>query len=195
MQRLRAGDLERDEALTILQSAYEAGRLDLEEMHVRQEQALRVVYIDELSPLVGDLPESDPQLPARVAPPQTVPYVPYPLGEVPEEATTLTIMSGKRVVVPPGTRKVSNFAWWGGNVYDLTSVMGPGRIVTLHLSAVMAGHEIRVPLGVRVLDQSTAIMAGSDVADNAQGDGSNGTLVIKGFLFWAGHSVQLARQN
>jgi len=45
---------------------------------------------------------------------------------------------------------------------------------------------------VRVLDQSMAIMAGSDVDTNAQGDGSNGTLVIEGFLFWAGHSVKLA---
>ncbi len=189
-QRLRAGDAERDRALNALQRAYEAGRLDLEEMHERQEKTLRVVYTDELPGLLADLPEA-----ADLVSPMTPPAPVAPrVGDLPviEQPGTLTIMSGKKVVVTPGTRSVSDFAWWGGNTYDLTQAMGPGRIVTLRLTAIMAGHDIRVPRGVRVLDQSMAIMAGSDVDTNAQGDGSNGTLVIEGFLFWAGHSVKLA---
>lgn len=49
-----------------------------------------------------------------------------------------------------------------------------------------------VPEGVRVIDQSVAIMAGNDIKRRAQGDGSNGTLVLKGFLWWGGNDVKLA---
>ena len=41
MNRMRAGDRERDQTLTALQRSYEEGRLDLEEMHERQEKALK----------------------------------------------------------------------------------------------------------------------------------------------------------
>lgn len=189
-RRFRAGDAERDRALTALQRAYEAGRLDLEEMHERQEQALRVVYTDELPALLGDLPEAGELVGlAPVPEPVAPPVLP---GQVAELPGTVTIMSGKTIQVPAGTQLISDFAWWGGNVYDLTQAMGPGQVVTMNLTAIMAGHEIRVPRGVRVLDQAMAIMAGSDVDAAAQGDGSNGTLVIKGLLFWAGHSVKLS---
>ncbi len=57
MNRMRAGDRERDQALTALQRSYEEGRLDLEEMHERQEKALKAKFADELPPLFADLPE------------------------------------------------------------------------------------------------------------------------------------------
>lgn len=56
-RRLRAGDADRDHALTIIQRAYEAGRLDLDEMRERQEKALKSKFTDELPALVADLPE------------------------------------------------------------------------------------------------------------------------------------------
>ena len=100
-------------------------------------------------------------------------------------------MSGRDVSIEPGTRHYLNFAWWGGDNIDLTGAMGPGVVITLELHAIMAGHHIYVPEGVRVVDDSMAIMAGNDVDREAKGDGSNGTLVLKGFLWWAGHDVKL----
>ena len=48
-RRFRAGDPERDRALTVIQQAYEAGRLDLDELRDRQEQVLQVRFTDEIA--------------------------------------------------------------------------------------------------------------------------------------------------
>lgn len=194
-RRLRAGDAERDQILTVVQQAYEAGRLDLAEMKERQDLALRAVYVDELSGLVHDLPEGHALAPVA----HPAPMAAHP-GALPETAHadagfSVSVMSGRNIRLESGIRALHNFAWWGGNTYDLSDAMGPGRIVTLTLDAVMAGSDIFVPAGVRVVDQSLAIMAGNEIAADAMGDGSNGTLVIKGFLWWAGNDVKLAGER
>ena len=193
-QRLRAGDSDRDAILSVVQRAYEAGRLDLDEMRDRQEKALKSKYTDELPVLVADLPEGREldlragQLPVGMEPPP----LPEGLGDA---GFGVSFMSGRDVVLEPGTRDWGNLAFWGGNNIDTTRAMGPGRIVTLTLHAIMGGNDITVPPGVRVIDQSVAIMAGNDIKKKAQGDGSNGTLVLKGFLWWAGNDVHLAKPD
>lgn len=205
VRRLRAGDADRDRIAVALQRAHGAGRLTEQELTERRDQARRAVYLDELPDLLADLPEHEgwellpaeerrfsalavpAATPAPVARPDALP------ATVPEElGLTFTVMSGRDLTLDPGTTRLRNFAWWGGNNYDLTRALGPGRTVTLTLHAVMAGSDIRVPPGVRVIDNSTAIMAGNEIDAAAQGDGSNGTLVIDGFLWWAGNSVKLA---
>lgn len=192
-RRLRAGDSDRDHTLTIIQRAYEAGRLDLDEMRERQEKALKSKFTDELPALVSDLPEGgELQLrdPSEVAP--TAPsFEALPATGPANGGFTVAIMSGRDILVEPGTRDIGCFAWWGGHNYDLTQAMGPGRIVTMSLSAIMGGCDVYVPPGVRVIDQSIAIMAANDISTEAQGDGSNGTVVLEGFLWWAGNSVKL----
>lgn len=197
-RRIRASDAERDQILTVVQRAYEAGRLDLSEMKDRQDLALRATYLDDLPEIVADLPEGrglaplgegvvvEPVEDYRTSVPETAPS---------DAGFTMSVMSGRDVRVESGTRTLSNFAWWGGNNYDLTSAMGPGRIVTLKLHAVMGGSTITVPPGVRVVDRSLAIMAGNEVQREAQGDGSNGTLVLEGFLWWAGNDVKLGQAS
>lgn len=195
-QRLRAGDSDRDEVLTVIQRAYEAGRLELDEMRERQEKALRSRYVDELPALVADLPEGTdlatrgPGLPA----PGRAPVDALPATGPADGGYTVAIMSGRDILVEPGTRDIGCFAWWGGHNYDLTQAMGPGRIVTLTINAIMGGCTVYVPPGVRVVDRSTAIMAGNDIESGAQGDGSNGTVVLEGFLFWAGSEVKLRQK-
>ena len=49
----------------------------------------------------------------------------------------------------------------------------------------------RLKVAQLVVDQSVNIMAGVSITEEADGDGSNGTLVIKGFNFWGGTSVML----
>lgn len=199
-RRLRASDAERDQYLTILQQGYESGRLDLNEMKDRQEQVLRARYLDQLPDVVADLPEGRGLAPLGVSadnwqdlPAQRVGRAAVPETAPPDAGFSVSIMSGRDVRVESGTRKLRNFAWWGGNNYDLSDAMGPGRIVELTLDAVMAGSDIFVPEGVRVIDQSLAIMAGNEINREAMGDGSNGTLVLKGFLWWAGNEVKLAK--
>lgn len=188
---MRASDAERDNVVAVLQRAYQAGRIDLDELLDRQERALVCRYTDELAPLVADLPERD-----EISAPSTAiarADAALPATGPEDLGFSVTIMSGRDVTLDARTRHLSNFAWWGGNDYDLTRAMGPGRVVTLNLHSVMGGSNIVVPPGVRVVDQSLAIMAGNNINREAQGDGSNGTLILRGFLWWAGNEVKPAR--
>lgn len=192
--RLRASDADRDRVLTVVQEAHGVGRLDLTEVDERTSAVLAARYLDELWPLVHDLPESDQ---VRDLAPGTELAVPRAAPREVARADSPTrmdmaVMSGRDVVLEPGTEQVSAFQFWGGDDYDLTQVMGPGVTVTMHLVAVMAGSDILVPPGVRIVDDTLNIMAGNGIAKDARGDGSNGTLRLKGFSFWAGHDVKLA---
>lgn len=189
-KRLRAGDADRDVVLRVIQQAHAEGRLSVEELIERQDVVLTARFMDEFDDVVGDLPEGRELMAMDGGRPATRRGAPVPSTEQPER-TTVTFMSGRDVVLEPGTRLYRNFAWWGGDNIDLTAAMGPGVVITLELHAIMAGHDIYVPEGVRVLDESIAIMAGSDVDRQARGDGSNGTVILKGFLWWAGHDVRL----
>lgn len=205
-KRLRAADADRDRVIQVVRRAHEAGRLRESEMLERTDVARRAVHLDELPELVADLPEDEgwPLLPTSAGV-DNLP-APRPAADLANQHSELvpahgptdggfsaSVMSGRDIAVAQGTEVMSNFAFWGGNNYDLTRAMGPGRTVVLNLSAVMAGSDIKVPRGVRVVDQSLAIMASNTIKPKAQGDGSNGTLVLKGFLFWAGNTVALAR--
>lgn len=185
--RMRAGDADRDDTLRVLQQAHAAGRLSVEELGSRQDAVLAAQYVDDLLPVVADLPEG--------ALLQAGPAVAMPSPATTDVGMSVTFMTGRDVDLAPGTSLYRNFAWWGGDDIILDRALGPGVLLTLELSAVMAGHDIYVPQGVRVIDESFAIMAGNDIDQDARGDGSNGTLILKGFLFWAGHDVKLSRRQ
>lgn len=210
-RRLRAADADRQRVIDVIGRAHEAGRLSAAERDERTEAASRAVHLDELPALVEDLPEHEswPLLPSSSAV-DNLPVMPAsagvtePAGQQPsmlpatgpaDGGFTVSVMSGRDVAVAPGTEEIGNFAFWGGNNYDLTRAMGPGRTVVLNLNAVMAGSDITVPRGVRVVDESLAVMAANTIKPKAQGDGSNGTLVLKGLLFWAGNTVSLAKDR
>lgn len=189
--RLRAGDDDREQLLQVLQDAFAAGRLDTDELKERQDKALAIRYVDEGQGIVADLPEAT-RLDA--AKPTAQPAVHRSAGPVEglDLGGHVAIMSGKDRQLPAGTVRFSSFAWWGGDEIDLTQAMGPGRTIVLELSAIMGGNAIYVPDGVRILDESIAIMGGNSMDSEAKGDGSNGTLILKGFLFWGGNTVELA---
>jgi len=184
---MRAGDADRDDTLRVLQQAHAAGRLSVEELGSRQDAVLAAQYVDDLLPVVADLPEG--------ALLQAGPAVAMPSPATTDVGMSVTFMTGRDVDLAPGTSLYRNFACWGGDDIILDRALGPGVLLTLELSAVMAGHDIYVPEGVRVIDESFAIMAGNDIDQDARGDGSNGTLILKGFLFWAGHDVKLSRRE
>ncbi|GAA1397513.1 DUF1707 domain-containing protein [Luteococcus peritonei] len=185
LPRLRAGDPERDHALRVLAEAHSAGRIDVGELAERQDRVLSSRFTDELDALVEDLPEAN-RLPA-------VPAVKHrgalqvPAGP---DVGVSAVMSGKDLCPPPGTRRLHGLQWWGGHTIDLSDCLGPGITVELELVAVMGGSTIRVPPGVRVEDRTFNIMAGNSVSRRARGDGSNGTVVLKGFSWWGGHNVK-----
>lgn len=184
-RRLRASDADRDAVLDALQRAHVEGRLSVEELVERQEVTLRTRYVDELPDLLDDLPDGDAWLPAPRGS-----TAPVPASAPAPAAWTATVLSGRVIELQPGMR-LRNLAWWGGDEIYVRDAMGPGVVLVLELHAVMAGHDIFVPPGVRVVDEQIAVMAGNDINEDARGDGSNGTLVLRGVLFWAGHEVKL----
>ncbi len=184
---MRAGDADRDAVLTALQEAHVQGRLTVEELLERQDQAMRVRFTDELAPLVADLPEGNP---GGVAPWR-------PAGAVAphEEAPwSVTVMSGKTFDLPAGTTHMRDVAVMGGHTIRLRDALGPGVVLTLELHNIMAGHTLIVPEGVRVRDETIGFMGGNEVKRHANGDGSNGTLVLKGWQVMGGNTIKLDRR-
>ena len=59
-RRIRAGDADRERVVAELQSHREAGRLTAEEFEERMESALMARWLDELPPLLSDLPGPQP---------------------------------------------------------------------------------------------------------------------------------------
>ncbi len=55
-RRVRAGDADRDRAVAALQQHHQAGRLTAEEFEERMGAALAATWLDELPPLLADLP-------------------------------------------------------------------------------------------------------------------------------------------
>lgn len=63
--RIRAGDADRERVVAALRTHHAEGRLDLDEFQTRVDAAYAAKYVDELPPLVADLPpESRPSEPA-----------------------------------------------------------------------------------------------------------------------------------
>ncbi|UVI37183.1 DUF1707 SHOCT-like domain-containing protein [Brevibacterium spongiae] len=210
-RRIRASDQDRDDVLSVITEAVTHGRLDPEETAERQDDAIGAKFIDELIPLLEDLPEGE-QLHRRFArqtghgspagstgpgsalqhrgaaelSPAAEP------GSAPP-ANSVAIMSGREIDVPAGTAQVTTYALMGGDSIDLCAVMGPGVTVELVSYAMWAGNDIYVPPGVHVRDETINIMAGNEVRQSARGDGSNGTVVLKGVSLMAGHDVRLAK--
>ena len=210
-RRVRASDKDRDDTLSVITEAVTNGRLDPEETAERQDDAIAAKFVDELMPLLDDLPEGE-QLHRRCARQtghgsatgSSVPGSalqrrgPSELSPTAEPGSarpmsSVAIMSGREIDVPPGTAEVTTYALMGGDNIDLCAVMGPGVTVEVVSYAMWAGNDIYVPPGVRVRDETINIMAGNEVRQSARGDGSNGTVILKGFSLMAGHDVRLAK--
>ena len=131
----------------------------------------------------------------RAAAPSPVTHRPGELSSTGSAAgtddTTIAIMSGRQVRVSPGTATVRSFALMGGDDVFLAEALGPGVEITLESYAMWAGNTVYVPGGVRIIDRTISIMAGNSIARKAQGDGSNGTVILTGFSLMAGHEIKL----
>lgn len=215
LRRTRASDTDRDTVVSALSDALSRGQLTTVEFDERHSQALKAMYIDQLPALVEDIPEAD-ELEKDLRSRDTLrregtelatkpgshlgPYNNQRSGPIQpakpgtgKSDTAICILSGSNQVVEPNTPKVSAVAMLGGNDYDLCDVMGPGVEFTIESINFMGGHDIYVPPGVRVINKSFSILGGVDIAQNARGDGSNGTLIISGFNLLGGDDVMLAR--
>ncbi len=183
-QRVRAGTIERDGVLEQLQAAFVDGKLDREEYDERQALCLKSKYLDELDALVADL--GTPRSTSLAEPPAAS----MPTAVVGEPTKTFAIMSGREISVTADRPAVESLAFVGGAEVHVAA-MGPGGQVELSLSSILGGYNVYVPAGVRVVDESSSFLGGVAIDKKTRGDGSNGTVVIRGFNFMGGVNVRL----
>lgn len=190
-RRVRASDEERDYVLYLLQQAHGAGRIDIDEFEERQTKAFGARFTDEFIPLLDDLPEGREVVEALrpTPPPQQGPRILAPFNN---DSQSLAILGGKDVVVGYGQRSFHLMSFLGGDNLDLTRAMGPGVVMVIQSESVLGGGTITVPPGVHVVDETSNILGGNSVRKKARGDGSNGTLVLRGICVLGGHTVKLA---
>jgi len=73
-RRLRAGDADRTRVVDALGRHLGEGRLTVQEFDERAAQAHAAVYLDQLPPLLADLPGDPTPAPRRVAPRRRLPH-------------------------------------------------------------------------------------------------------------------------
>lgn len=194
-KRVRCSDEERDYVLMLLQQAHAVGRIDVDELNERQDKALVARYGDEFIPLLDDLPEGQ-EVVAVLRP--TINVTNKRTGQVRQipatpgqQTESFAFVSAKTILVPPGVTSFSLTSVLGSDTLDLTRVFAPGVVFIVESQSIMGGATIKIPPGVHVVDETQNVLAGNTIRRKAQGDGSNGTLVLRGLSIVGGHTVKL----
>lgn len=138
---LRASDADREHVLALLRQASVDGRLTVEELAERAEQAQDARTYEELVAITGDL------VPGGVLPPTAA--SPAALGETVERhrATLSSLDRAGRWRVPPRSRYVATM---GSVRLDLRQALMPGPEIEIEVKAVLGSAQLLVPPGADV---------------------------------------------
>jgi hypothetical protein len=161
--RLRASDMDRERAASVLNEALAEGRLTAQEHSERLDSIYAAKTHAELVPLLEDLPA-----PSGTQSPTT--------GEL-GGGTALAARHGGRIIaifggasrkgawrVPVTSTLVTVF---GGADIDLRDAILPGREITMRAVSVFGGISITVPPDMRVIDSGVAVFGGRDISGNS----------------------------
>lgn len=154
--QFRIGDADRERAAEVLREAAAQGRISLEELDERLEQAWTARTYADLEPLTADLPGHGS---ARAG--STAPAV-RPGGRVvpgDRQQTASAILSGLdrsgHWVVP---EQFTVTILMGGATLDLRAASFAAPEVVLNINAVMGGCEVIVDLATRVVIEGNGVM-------------------------------------
>lgn len=187
--RIRAGYADRDDTLSRLGDALAAGYLDQEEFDERGTLASTARFREELVRLTDDLPHQL-AVPDRAT---GVPAARVRLGEPGAPArheNVVAIFGGANRqadwIAPSTAALITTF---GGVQLDLSDCVWPadGRI-EISCLVVFGGAEIRVPEGVRVINNVVPIFGGAGV-DGLRPSRTGPVLVLKGVAIFGGIGV------
>jgi len=166
--RLRVSDADREQAAEILREAAGDGRLTLEELDQRLDQAYAAKTYAELEPVIRDLP-----IAGRVAPMAASRFPAERLGGAPASTFSLAIMSEARRSgqwVVPG--RYTAVAFMGGVYLDLRQARFSEPAVTIQAFTWMGGITIIVGEDIEVDVSGIGFMGGFD--HRATGPGTPG---------------------
>lgn len=158
---------ERERTIARLQDAVAADQLDLDELDVRLEAAIRAKNPNELALLIADLPVATPLAPAA------------PLATTVKAIFSSATRRGRRAM----PRELAAKAIFGSVVIDLREATFEPGISTLTCKAVFGSVEVLAPPHVRVEVEGSGIFgAFEERGDNSAADGAPDApvLVVKG---------------
>ncbi len=187
-RHLRVSDADRDQVAEVLREAAGQGRLTLDELDQRLDQAYAAKTYADLDMVTYDLPASGAPAPA---PGMAGAYPDPRIGGTPSSKMSIAIMSGARRSgqwVVPSTYVA--FAFMGGIELDLREARFSEREVTIQAYAWMGGVSIYVPEDIEVDVSGIAFMGGFD--HRASGPGAPGAPRVKilGFAVMGGVDVR-----
>jgi len=157
---LRVSDADRHAVAEILREAAGEGRLDVDELEERLEQAYAAKTYADLAPLTRDLPVGRPPGPPAVRFDKPVPRPqPAPLGHLPAPVNSVAVMSGvdRRGRWEIG-RSHTAVAFMGGVGIDLREARFATREAVITANAVMGSVDITVDEYTQVIVEGLGIM-------------------------------------
>lgn len=160
---MRASDADRDRVMSTLGDALAEGRLTPEEHSERMDAVYRAKTLGELAPVTKDLPEG---LGSGAGGWQVRPYASEEALEMVRSSqgreNIVAVFGGAdrsgRWLVEPHTNVSLLF---GGVHLDLREAVLAQREVTIQCALLCGGLNITVPHGIRVVNQTTAILGGT----------------------------------
>ncbi|MFE0132697.1 DUF1707 domain-containing protein [Streptomyces sp. NPDC059037] len=170
---LRASDADRDRTADILREALAEGRLTAEEHGERIDGVYRAKTVEELAPLVGDLPAAGGAGYATAAP-EPAPSRPSD-GMVPpvaDENLVAVFSSSVRKGRWRVGRRTHAYAIFGSVEIDLSEAIFEQRQVVIKAVSVFGSVEIRVPENISLRGSGTGVLGSFEVEtlDSAERD-------------------------
>jgi hypothetical protein len=186
--RLRASDADRDTAAAVVNNALAEGRLTPEEHAQRLDAIFGAKTHAELVPVLDDLPAPRGVRQDLASPrPAGVDLAPR------RRRRLIAILSGfsrKGAWHPDPVMNVVTIL--GGAELDFRDAVLPSKEVVLKITAVLGGLGIIVPPEMRVVDNTSAILGGSDVSGKTadMSDADSPVLRIEGVCILGGIGVE-----
>ncbi len=190
-RHLRVSDADRDQVAEVLRDAAGQGRLTLDELDQRLENAYAAKTYADLETVTRDLPAPGTAASAGTAPGATTGFPDSRVGGTPGSKVSVAIMSEARRsgqwVVPDVYVAV---AFMGSVVLDLRQARFSQREVTIHAYTLMGGISVILPEDIEADISGIAFMGGFD--QRASGPGAPGAPRVKviGFAFMGGVDVR-----
>ncbi|WP_112241839.1 DUF1707 SHOCT-like domain-containing protein [Kribbella monticola] len=180
---LRASDADRERVADVLRDALVEGRLQLTEFEARLEEAHAARTHGELEQVVHDLPAPSP-VGATVSQPGRI-------GGTPTSRTGIGIFGAfDRKGVWTIARRFTSVAIMGGGRIDLREARFEAAETVIRAFAVMGGVKVVVPPDVALEVRGIGVMGGFDHSKSGTGPPDGPRVVVTGFAFWGGVSVE-----
>ncbi|WP_017590789.1 DUF1707 SHOCT-like domain-containing protein [Nocardiopsis ganjiahuensis] len=182
-EHIRASDADRDQVAERLREAVAEGRLSPVEHEERLDVLYKAKTIGELAPIISDLPGSTTSYRVDPGNPDSGMEI---LGNEARDLAGQSKGSENLVAVFGGCERRGRWlveprtnvsVLCGGVELDLREAVLSQHEVTIQLAVIMGGVDIKVPHGVRVINNTSAILGGVDLHGTDQVTDPNAPVV------------------